>query len=62
MPTFKKGHKEDLPSLPLLPGKVMEHMILSTVTQHVQGNQALPAWTCERQVLIDQPDLLSMTS
>lgn len=36
----------------------MEQIILSAITQHAENNQAQPAQVSERQVLLDQPDLL----
>ncbi|KAK4822602.1 hypothetical protein QYF61_017334 [Mycteria americana] len=44
MPLYKKGQKEDPGnyrpvSLTLVPGKVMEQIILTAITQHVQDNQ-----------------------
>ena len=73
-PIYKKGQKEhpghSRPvSLTSVPGKVMERLILSVLTRHVQAcagmcrphlqaHQAQPAWIHERQVLHDQPDLL----
>lgn len=44
MPMHKKGWKEDPENyrpvrLSSVPGKVKEQLILSAVTQHVQGNQ-----------------------
>ncbi|KAK4832250.1 hypothetical protein QYF61_021602 [Mycteria americana] len=46
MPIYKKGQKEEPGnyrpvSLTLVPGKVMEQMILSTMTQHVRDNQVI---------------------
>lgn len=43
---YKKSRKVDLGncrpvSLSLVPGKVMEQIILSTVTRHVQDNQVI---------------------
>ncbi|KAK4818318.1 LOW QUALITY PROTEIN: hypothetical protein QYF61_010780, partial [Mycteria americana] len=48
MPIYKEGQKEDLGnyrpvSLTLVLGKVMEEIILSAITQHVQHNQAQSA-------------------
>ncbi|KAK4830123.1 hypothetical protein QYF61_008550 [Mycteria americana] len=45
-PIYKKGQKEDPGncrpvSLTSVPGKVMEQIILSAITQHVQNNQAI---------------------
>ncbi|GAB0185701.1 mitochondrial enolase superfamily member 1 [Grus japonensis] len=46
MPVYKKGQKEDPGnyrpvSLTLLPGKVMEQVILSAIMWHVQDNQVI---------------------
>ena len=46
MPVYKKGKKEDLGkyrpvSLTLVPGKIMEQVILSAITQHMQDNQGV---------------------
>ncbi|KAK4832922.1 hypothetical protein QYF61_026565 [Mycteria americana] len=46
MPTYKKGQKEDpgnyrTVSLTSVPGKVMEQIIWSAITQHVQDNQVI---------------------
>ncbi|KFV47254.1 hypothetical protein N341_06513, partial [Tyto alba] len=43
---YKRGRKEDLGnyrpvSLTSVPGKVIEQIILSAITQHVQGNQVI---------------------
>ncbi|GAB0177995.1 mitochondrial enolase superfamily member 1 [Grus japonensis] len=48
MPIHKKGWKEDPGnyrpvSLTLVPGRVMEQIILSDITQHVQGKQVIRA-------------------
>ena len=45
-PIYKKGHKEDLGnyrpfSLTLVPGKVMEQIILGEITRHMRGNQGI---------------------
>ncbi|KFV98879.1 hypothetical protein N326_12673, partial [Eurypyga helias] len=46
VPVYRKGQKEDPGSyrpvsLALLPGKVMEQIILSAITQHMQDNQVI---------------------
>ena len=45
-PTYKKGHKEDPGicrhvSLTLVTGKVMEQVILTEITWHMQDNQGI---------------------
>ena len=66
-PIYKKSRKKDLGisrpvSLSSVPGKVMEQIILREITWHVQDNQgirpSLGSWVHERQVLLDQTDLL----
>ena len=64
-PIYKKGQKEDPGnyrpvSLTLVPRKLMEQLILSTIIQHMRDNQMISpsAWVYERQVLLDKPDLL----
>jgi len=59
---YKKDQKEDPGnyrpvSLTSVPGKVMEQFIWSTSLGQ-PGDQAQSAWVHERQVLLDQPDLL----
>ncbi|KFV53960.1 hypothetical protein N328_06067, partial [Gavia stellata] len=46
IPIYKKGRKEDRGnyrpvSLTLVPGKIMEQIILSAITQYMQNNQAI---------------------
>jgi len=60
---YKKGWKEDPRnyrpvSVTLVPGKIMERFILSALTVHVKDNQGIRPSQHERQVLLDQPDLL----
>ena len=45
-PIYKKSRKDDPGnyrpvSLTLVPGKLMEHLIQSTITQHMQDNQMI---------------------
>jgi len=62
MPIYKKCWKVDPgnhrpPSLTSVLGKVMEQIILSAITQHIQDtqvdNEAHSAWVYERQVVLD---------
>jgi len=65
-PNNKKGCNEDPGnyrpvSLTSVPGKVIKLIILNEITQHCVGQLEVwtqPAWIHERQVLINQPDLL----
>jgi len=50
-PTYKKGQKEDLGSCRLVgltsvPGKILEQIILSAITQDVQDNLAIRPSQC----------------
>lgn len=69
MPINKKSWKDDQgnyrpASLTSVPGKVMEEIILSTIPQHRQNNCGTKPSHCDlqRQVLLDQADLLQWKS
>jgi len=58
-PIYKKGCKNSPGnyrpiSLTLVPGKDMEQISFSVITQHV-WDKAQPTWVDEKQVLFDQP-------
>ena len=65
-PIFKKSKKEDSGnyrpvSLALIPGKVMEHLILETISRHTKEKKVI--WSSkrgftDRQVMLDQLDKL----
>ncbi|KAK4818317.1 hypothetical protein QYF61_010779 [Mycteria americana] len=59
MPIYKEGQKEDLGnyrpvSLTLVLGKVMEEIILSAITQHVQHNQVIRPSQHSMTCLLDE--------
>lgn len=62
--SYKKDHKEDVGnykpvSVTLVPGKIMEQIILSEMTCGGEpGDWAQPAWVHKKQVLPDQTHLL----
>jgi len=63
---YKKDWKDDPRnyrpvSLTSMPGKIMERLILNVLTGHVKDNKGIrpsQQGIQERQVLLDQPDLL----
>ncbi len=63
---YKKCRKEDPgnyrpASLITVPGKAVEQIVLNEVTPYVQENRGIKtqsAWVLERQVLLDQLNLL----